>query len=56
MTNSAILYMEMQEEFQAYQMFKKVFGDDIVNYMILVFVGIDTYGDSLTLGMNNYKP
>ena len=39
--------MYTQEEFQAYRTLKALFGDGIRNYMIVVFVGADDYGDTL---------
>nr|KAG5692886.1 hypothetical protein BaRGS_002321 [Batillaria attramentaria] len=38
--------ISLQEEYDAYVTLKKLFGDAVVNHMIVVFAGADAYGDT----------
>lgn len=38
--------VRFQEEFGAYLALKSLFGEEIKNYMIVVFVGADAYGST----------
>lgn len=44
-----------QEEFQAYHTLKALFGEEIKMFMIVVFVGIDAYGESFPEQQRNFE-
>ena len=49
-STESLLCVVPQEEYDAYVTLKRLFGSGICNHMILVFVGVDCFGNTVEGG------